>query len=243
MLARAASWLVAPADWPDRAGPGSPRAAPWARPSATRPAVRPDELDPPRPVLAILGLAPRAGASTIARAVAAVLAGFDPGRAAVLHTADPPRTRLATAAAARMARAVGASCEARAAGRLCVVGGGEPLPPLAAMRAAPLVADVGHGEPAEAAVALADHVAVVAPADVEPALLRAVEVSLREGGASISTVLSRMAGEPPPGLEHVLVVPEARVAAQLTLACREPIGALVAIATELAERSLAEVWR
>jgi hypothetical protein len=36
------------------------------------------------------------------------------------------------------------------------------------------------------------------------------------------------------------VVPEARLAAQLTAACREPRGPLGAVAAELAERSLAE---
>ena len=200
--------------------------------------------DPPRPVVAVLGLAPGAGASTLARAVAASLAAFDPGRAAILHTASPPRAGIASGAATRLARATAAGgCDsARAVGRLCVVGAGEPLAALVAARAAPLVVDVAHGEPTEGAVALCDYVVLVAPAEVEPALVGAVEASLRADGASISTVIGRVAGDPP-DLAHALIVSESRLAAQLTLACREPRGALAGVAVELAERSLAEVWR
>jgi hypothetical protein len=230
LLSRAGAWLVEPA-----APPTPPRAAQAA----------PPDVDPPRPVVAVLGLAPRAGASTIARAVAASLAAFDPARAAVLHTAHPPRGVPASAAAARLSRSLeAAGCDSpRPAGRLCVVAFEEPLAPLAASRAAPIVADLRHGEPADGAIALSDHVVLVGSAEVEPALAGAVATSLRESGVSASTVLNRVLGDRPPGLDHALVVPESRVAAQLTLACREPRGALAAVATELAERALAEVWR
>ena len=196
-------------------------------------------------MVAVLGLAPGIGTSTIARAVAARLAAFDPCRAAVLHTADPPRGLSASAAAACLARSIATGgCErVRAAGRLCTVAAGEPLAPLAAARPAPVVADLEHGKPAEGAIALADHVVLVAAPRVETALVGAVAASLRGCGASASTVLNRMIEEPPPELAAALVVPDSRLAAQLTLTCREPRGVLAEIAAELAERSLAEVWR
>jgi hypothetical protein len=262
LMTRAASWLIAPPEaaepaWPPCARPSEPVAGPaWAPPGsgAADPSVWPErptaahgppDPAPPRPVVAVLGLAPRAGTSTVARAVAARLAAFDPGRAAVLHTSDIPRAGVPTAAAARLARALaaGGSDAPRATGRLCVVPADEPLAPLAASRPAPVVADLAHGRPAEGAVVLADHVVLVAPAGVEPALAGAVETSLRAAGASLSMVLARVTGEPPPELARALVVPESRLAAQLTLGCREPRGVLGAVAAELAERSLAEVWR
>jgi hypothetical protein len=205
----------------------------------------PPAPEPLRPLVAVLGLAPRSGASTLARSLAARLAGLDPGGAALLFSADIPRAGLACASAGRLARLVAeAGCEgARAAGRLCVVPAGEPLAPWAAKRVAPVVADVRHGTPSEAAVALADHVVLVAAADVEPALAGAVASSLRAGAHSISLVVSRVLAEPPPELAYALTVPESRLAAQLSLACREPRGALAPVAAELAERSLAEVVR
>ena len=252
LLARAAAWLVAPpaaaepSPWDPPGQPGAP--ARGARPPAGgQPGANlgGSALDPPRPLVAVLGLGPRAGASTVARAVAVRLAAFDPGRAAVLHTADPPRGAPATADASRLARALaaGGHDRPRAAGRLCVVAAAEPLARLAAPRPAPVVADLAHGEPADGPVALADHVVVVAGVDAEPALVAAVAVSLRETGVSASTVLNRVSGDPPSDLAHALVVPESRLAAQLTLACREPRGPLAQVAGELAERSLAEVWR
>jgi hypothetical protein len=172
-------------------------------------------------------------------------------------------------------------------GRLAVVPAGEPLAPIAARREAPLVADIGHGAPSETAVALADHVVLVAPPDLEPALAAAVEESLRAAGRGVSLVVARIAADPPgglargpgveglargPGVEELardelarglgiddlardelahapgveglaraLAVPESPLAARLTLACREPRGALAPVAAELAERCLAEV--
>lgn len=205
-------------------------------------AVGPPDL-PLRPVVAVVGLAPRAGTSTLARALGARLAGLDPAGAAILTTADPPRGRIAGRSAACLAAWLGdAGCDGvRAIGRLAIVAGDEPLAPLAAGREAPLVADVSYGAPSEAAAALADHVVLVASPDVEPALAVAVEGSLRAAGRGVSLVIARVAAEPPPELAHALVVSEARLAAQLTLACREPRGALAPVAAELAERCLAEV--
>jgi hypothetical protein len=241
LLARATAWLLDP--------PAAVRTADSdARP---RLALAPEPAEPPeppssrRPIVAVLGLAPRAGASTIARALAARLAALDLGGAAVLHTPEPPRTALPAPAASRLARAVAAAGldGVRAAGRLCLLPASEPLAPIAAQRAAPLVADVAHGMPADGAVALSDHVVLVCPADLEPALALAVEAALRGDGHAVTVVLNRVVGEPPGELAHALAVPEARLAAQLTVACRDPRGALGAVAAELAERSVEEAGR
>jgi hypothetical protein len=92
-------------------------------------------------------------------------------------------------------------------------------------------------------VALADHVVLVGTPEVEPALATAVEAALREAGHAVSLVLARAIAEPPPRLAHALVVPESRLAAQLTLAGRGPRGALAAPIAELAERSLEHARR
>jgi hypothetical protein len=235
-----------PADELDGPTPSPPGSVPsgGSRPPLALAPSAVSAPEPSPPVVAVVGLAPGAGASTVARAVAARLADEDPCGAAILVTPDPPRTGLATAAASRLARTLAdhGTDGPRATGRLCLVDASEPLAPIAAQRSAPLVADIAHGAPTEGAVALAHHVVLVCAPDVEPALTSAVESALRGAGHSVSLVLNRVVGEPPPGLEHALEVPESRLAAQLTLACREPRGALAAVAVELAERSLEEAW-
>ena len=244
LLDRASAFVLKPPEevardsWDDGlAGPSR-----GARRLSVVPAA-PPVTEPLRPLVAVVGLAPRSGASTLARSVAARLAALDPDGAALLFSADLPRGRLASAAAGRLARMLAETgCEGpRAAGRVCVVPANEPIAPWAASRVAPLVADVRHGAPSEAAVALADHVVLVAPADVEPALAAAVEASLRGSGHSVSLVISR--AEHPPELPYALTMPDSRVAAQLSRACLDPRGALAPVASELAERSLAEVLR
>jgi hypothetical protein len=230
---RAVAWLL---------HPPSPGPVPVA-PSRLELAPVEPPPGPPRPVVAVLGLAPRAGASTIARALAARLAAHDPDGAAVLHTPHPPRAAPAGAAATRLARGLTAMgvAEVRPAGRLAVVRAAEPLASVVALDAAPVVADVGHGTPAEGVVALADHVALVFPPDLEPALCLAVEAALRAAGHAVTPVLNRALAEPPEEIAHAVVVPEARLAAQLTLACRDPRGRLGRAVGELAERSVTAV--
>ena len=262
LVDRAASWLLAPpgtrdaerappprrprlrlAAVPSEADPPEPGPSKPVRsePGPPKPVAPPP--DPPRPVVVVLGLAPRAGASTVARALAARLARVDPAGAAILFTADPPRAPISATAAARLARAAtDAGVEsARPAGRLCVLPASEPVAPLSARRPAPVVVDPGHGVPAGGAVALADHVVLVCPPDVEPALAVAVVASLRGAGHCVSLVVTRVLGDPAGDLAGALAIPESRIAAQLTLACREPRGALGTAVAELAERSLAEV--
>lgn len=206
-------------------------------------AGEPDPFAPLRPVVAVVGLARRAGTSTVARSLAARLARFEAADAALLFSDEIPRLGLPNAGARRLAEEVReCGCEGwRATGRVCVVPLSEPLAEWAADPPSPVVADLGHGPPVAGALALAGHVVLVASPNVEPALAGAVESSLRAEGHGVTLVVNRAVGEPRPELERALVIPEARLAASLSRACREPRGPFAAVATELAERCLAEV--
>jgi hypothetical protein len=218
MAARAEAWLLEPAP---------PRAAPAER-----------QL-PPRPVVAVVGLAPRCGATTMARALAVELAARDPDGAAVVSaSAGPATAAVATGAARRLARAL----DSRAVGRLALAAADDPvLPRLASERPAPLVLDAGHGTPPETALALADRAVLVASPDVEPALVEVASASLARGRAEPLVVLNRAVeiedwrGEP-----HA-IVGETRLGAKLALAGREPLGALAAAAAALADACLESV--
>ncbi len=148
-----------------------------------------------RPVVAVVGLASRCGTTTVARGLASGLAHRDPAGAALVAGAWG-RGPLAPGVwqARTLARAVGpgAGERVRAAGRLCLVEDGEPGPLADRVRhLAPLVIDVGHGEPAGVAVSLADHVVVVATPAAEPALADAVAASLGRIGPSPLVALNR----------------------------------------------------
>ena len=208
--ARAEAWLLAPAE-------------PGAAPRAER------EL-PPRAVVAVVGLGPGCGATTIARAIAVELARRDPVGAALASGAAAPA--LATGAARRLARA----CGGRALGRLALVDGDDPaLRRLASERAAPLVLDVGHGVAPEPALALADRAVLVASPDVEPALARIAVGSLARGRCAPLLVLNRApdAGRWREPLDAVIA--ESRLGARLALAGRDPLGSLAAAAAALGD--------
>ena len=153
-LAAASSWLLEP-----------------AQPAGDRGVAAPAL---PRPVIAVFGLTRGCGATMVARALAAELAGRDPCGAAAVHcdarTAGIP---LATPAAGRLARLLAdvAGADTRAVGRLCLVGGAD-CAALAdtARHAAPLVLDAGASALGGVPAALADEVLVVAGPSTEPAL-------------------------------------------------------------------------
>lgn len=230
LLARAQAWLLAPP------------AAELLRP-AEPPSSAPS---PPPPVVAVVGLAPRAGASTIARALAGRLARLEPADAAILLTESCGRGPALSAAAAHRLAVVlteGGCSEVRACRRVCLVPSSEPLAPIAAGGHAPIVVDVGHGGSAEPALAFADHVALIVPPDVEPALAATVEASLRGADRGVSLVVNRALEDPPADLRAPLVIPESRLAARAALGCRDPRGALAEPIAELADRCLAEMRR
>jgi hypothetical protein len=212
VLARAEAWLLEPA------------------PASL--ALQAGRSAPPAVVVAVIGLSRGCGTTTLARALAAELAGRHHGGAAVVSCASAGHPSLATAAARRLARALGA--DARACGRLALYGG-DPAE-LRFSRDVPVVLDVGHGTPPEAALALADRALLVASPDVEPALAGVAVRSLVRDGAAPLVVLNRATDDDERWRAVAdVTVGESRMAARLALSGREAIGALGAAASVLAD--------
>jgi hypothetical protein len=219
---RAERWLLEPAQ---------------PRPRAVEPA--PDV----RPVVAVIGLGARCGATTLARALAIELAQRDRSGAALV-SADSRGTApaLATAAARRRARALPREVAA-AAGRLCLLDPDDPaVRELAHSRPAPFVLDVEHGRPPQGPVALADAVVLVAGPAVEPSLADVVAASLTRDvdGAPPPIVLNRPLDLGAWGDRDVLVIGEARLGARLALAGRDPTPGLARPIAELADALMVE---
>jgi hypothetical protein len=186
-----------------------------------------------RPVVAVAGLAPRCGTTTVARALAAELALRDPEGAAIVsaEAIAGGGVPLGTPAAGRLGRAVQRSLpsETRAVGRICLTAtGADPSALVDAARAlAPLVLDVA--EPGQAAVAasLADAVVLVGAAAAEPALAAVLAESLRRVGPEPIVVLNRDRDRDERWEGRCAVrLPEARMGARLVLAGREARGEL-----------------
>ena len=251
-LSRAAAWLVepppvaaTPAEEPPAmqllGAPGpkklhrEPRIGSPAREARVGPMelrARPMELRlvpaepaplPVRPVIAVVGLAPGCGATTLAGALAATLARRDPSGAAIVASAhEAAGSHLATRPAARLA---GRQPGARAAGRLCLTS----LDAAAQLaQLAPLVFDLSSADTAHAALA---HVAIlIAPGDAEPAL---AELAARTLNAlTIVTPTddpSRWDGR------AFLVLPRSRLSARLAAAGREPRGTFGAAVARIAD--------
>lgn len=230
-LARAGAWLLEPADAPDVAGGGAPSAVP----------------EPPhpggRPTIVVTGAARGCGATTIARALAAELAGRDSSRTAVVAGASARGALpLGTPAAARVARllAAGAGIDARASGRLCLV---EPYDHSRLERAArgiaPLVFDAEPGAAAGGPASLADGVVVVATPAIEPALAALVAESLGRVGPEPLIALTRADDDrltPTAWSGRAnLVLPESRPAARMALAGRGAAGSFGAEIAALAD--------
>lgn len=194
-----------------------------------------------RPVVAVFGLARRCGASTVARALAAELGARDAGGAAAVACMAAPvgvplASRPATALARVLADVPGATT--RAIGRLCLVGGAEPLALSdTARHHAPLVLDAGSAAVGGAPAAVADRIVLVAAARVEPALATVVGEGIARIGPPPLIVVNRVRERLP---EHwidrgALALPEARMGAQLALGGREPRGTLGAAVAQLAD--------
>jgi hypothetical protein len=222
VAARAEAWLLEPA---------APRAGGVWREA------------PPRPVVAVVGLGRRCGATTVARALGIELARRDPDGAAAVSCASLAvgATGLATAPARRLARSLGAhDCEAtRAVGRIALVAADDnALRDVAIGRRAPLVLDVPHGTAPEPALALADRAVLVASADVEPALAEVAAAALAREGPWPLVVFNRAVESDAAGGWHDapdVLVGESRLGARLVLAGRDPVGSLAAAASSLAD--------
>jgi hypothetical protein len=185
---------------------------------------------PPAAVVAVIGLGRGCGTTTIARAVACELARRHASGTAVVHGGSTPAAALATSAARRVARRLGA--DARACGRLAIVA---EQAHLSLARELPVVLDVGHGTPPEAAIALADRALLVASPEVEPALAGVAAEALARDGASLLVVLNRAVDAERWGERPDLRVGESKLGARLALAGRDPLGALGTAAASLAD--------
>jgi hypothetical protein len=218
-MAKAESWLLEPA-------------------AGEEPAALPPS---PRPVVAVRGLSAGCGCSTVARALAAVLAVRDPSGAAALGGGvEGVRPRLAAPASARLARElarVGVGT-VRASGRICLLPADLAIEVVALERPCPVVIDVASGAPPAEGLAQADHTVLVTTASDEPALAAAVEASLVLAGHHVDVVVNR-AEEPDRTLAWgpgSIAIGESRLAAQVALAFRGARGPLAEPVGELADR-------
>ncbi len=218
-LAAAADWLVEPAEPDGSDGYSAPLEA--------------------RPVVAVVGLSARCGATTVARALGAHLASRAPGGACAVTSALPyGAVPLALPAAARLARDLSplAAGRARACGRLCLIESSDRSAVAAAVRyLAPLVIDLEARGEAAAAAGIADHLVLVGSPLTEPALAAVLGQSLRRVGPEPVTVLNR-AGDDREGWagRATIELPESRMGARVALAGREPRGELGKAIAELA---------
>jgi hypothetical protein len=176
-----------------------------------------------RPVVAVVGLAPGCGATTLARALAAVLARRDHGGTAIVAASSaPPGARLATRGAARLAARLGLA--AHASGRLCLTAQ-EFDPALAQL--APVVFETSELAPQARLTIL------VAPGDAEPAL---TELAARAHTKPL-TVATHTADRTRWQDRAFLVLPQSRVSTRLAAAGWEPRGAYAAAVRRLAEQA------
>jgi hypothetical protein len=196
------------------------------------------------PIVAVVGLGPGCGTTTVARALGVELALRDPEGAGVVTSEVVPSggIPLGAPAASRLTRALGRRLpvNARAAGRLCLAGQAESLPLVEATRdLASLVIDVGDPADAPIAASLADAVVIVAGPRTEPSLADLVAASLERVGPQPLIVLNR----PRAAFERwegrdAPCLPESRIGARLALgghSARGPFGAAVADIANLVE--------
>ena len=207
-LARLGEWLVEPAPaFPDQCG--------------TTPPIQEGE----RPVVAVVALGHGCGATTLARALAAVLARRDHGGAAIVAGSEaPPGARLATRGATRLAARLGLA--ARASGRLCLTA--QQFDP-ALSHLAPVVFETLSPAP-QAHLTL-----LVAPGDAEPAL---TDLAARAHTKPL-TVATHTADQSRWQDRAFLLLPQSRVSARLAAAGWEPRGPYAAAVHRLAEAACA----
>lgn len=195
-----------------------------------------------RPVVAVAGLAPHCGTTTVTRALAAELALRDDGGAAIVSTdaVAAGGIPLGTPAAGRLGRAVQRSLpsQTRAVGRICLTVTDRDDATLvdAARDLAPLVLDVGEPAQISVAASLVDAVVLVGGPGTEPSLAAVLAESLRRVGPEPVIVLNRDrdADERWEG-RCALRLPDARMGAQLALAGREARGELGRAVVQLAD--------
>ena len=195
-----------------------------------------------RPAVAVAGLAPRCGTTTVARALAAELALRDPDGVAIVsaEAIAGGGIPLGTPAAGRLGRAVQRSLpsQTRAVGRICLTAAAADHARLvdAAGDLAPLVLDVADPGQTAVTASLVDAVVLVAAPPVEPALAAVLSDSLARVGPEPVVVLNRDRGADERWDGRCAVrLPEARMGGQLALAGREARGELGRAVARLAD--------
>ena len=221
LLRRAGEWLVEPA--PDHV--------------AAR--TRHLTVVPPRnyPLVGVVGLAHRCGATTLARALAAELASRHDGAAVVASPTRPAVVPLGSSPpAAELVDTLEALEQRRAAGRLCLAACADAQVLASVTRqVAPAVMEVEPGCAALDAAGVLDRIVLVASPDLEPALAAAVAETI----AAVTeppVIAVNKACDHGPWLVHAdVLVPDSRVGARLALAGREPRGWLGKAVEQLAD--------
>jgi len=214
------TWLVEPA-------PGVPAAGAGHGPAPTSPPAA-------RTRVAVVGLGPACGTTTVARGIALALAARDPGGTAIVSStqvtgASLPPLRAASRLAARLPGAV-------ASGRLCLWPGDHPAGTVvSAGGLAPIVFDVPHDGPASDSASLADATVLVIPGHAEPALAELAAQALGRHGRAPLTAVS---GSAQPGRwagRAATLLPDSRMGARLALAGWQPPGRLGQALVRLAD--------
>ena len=221
LLRRAGEWLVEPAD---DATPGA---------TFTLAAVPP----PSYPLVGVVGLARRCGATTVARALAAELASRHGGAAVVASPARPAVVPLGSSApAARLAETLAQLDARRAAGRLCLAACADAeLLGHVTREVAPAVMEVEPGSAALDAARVLDRIILVASPALEPALAAAVAETIGSVADAPVIAVNRAADHGPWLVNADVLVPDSRVGARLALAGREPRGWLGKAVEQLAD--------
>ncbi len=186
------------------------------------------------PLIAVVGLAPGCGTTTLARALAATLARRDhSGTAIVAGPNQAPGSNLAARSATRLAALIASGgAPTRAAGRLCLTTTADYA---WLTQLAPVVLDLRPGDQPQDA----QRTILVAPGDSEPALAELAARTLTRDGREPLVVVTN-AGNPERWRERALLsLPQSRIGARRAAAGWEPGGALGAAANRLAEAACA----
>lgn len=178
------------------------------------------------PVVGVVGLARRCGATTIARALAAELASRGGGAAVVASPMRPAVVALGSSpVAARLADELSQLENRRAAGRLCLATCPDAEHLVAAARSvAPAVMEVEPGSPAIEAAGALDRIVLVASPALEPALAEAVAETIAAAGRAPLVVVNRALDHGPWLMRADVLVPDARLGARMALAGLDPRG-------------------
>lgn len=207
----------------------------------------------PKPVVAVVSAAPRSGASTVARLLAAELAARADGAACVIAPGIQRRPAPPSRAAIRLTTALAGAVVAQPCGRLCLIpsraldppggeprggdppggadpalpdpqAGSRPHPPVEAARyLAPVVLDLPPDGSAAGVAGTAEHVIVVGSGDSEPALIDAVAHIV--GGDPIK--LANRVADPEPWAQRIdHTLPDSRVAVQAAAIGTRALGEL-----------------